>query len=81
MILWIKWFLDLPFVKTALMYGAIVLAVVLFLFGIRKGGEKAVLKKVEIENARAVIKAQKKMADVPRPTKRDVSKRLRHGGF
>lgn len=75
------WLLSHPWARQAAIIGAAVLAIVLFILGQRKAGERVGAMKIRLENANAVAKAKEKMDSVPRPDAADVVKRMRDKSF
>lgn len=73
--------LALPWVRKAIVIGAAVLAIVLFILGQRKAGERVGAMKVKLENSVHAAKVKDKMDAVPRPDKPDVVNRMRDGSF
>ncbi len=70
--------------RTALRYGAIVLAVLLFLFSVRRSGERAGQLAERLEATEETNDVQRRMLDAAarRPRDRDeLAQRLRDGSF
>lgn len=73
-----------PWVRTALRYGAIVLAVLLFLLSIRRSGERAGRLAERLESMEKANDVQREMLEAAarRPRDRDeLADRLRDGRF
>lgn len=77
----IAWLLAQSWFRSAAIIGAAVLAMVLFILGQRKAGERVGAMKIKLENARVAAKAKAKMDAVPRPDASDVADKLRNGRF
>lgn len=76
----VGFFASSPLVRKIALYGAVALAVVLFLLGLRKSGERAGAQKIKLENAHAEAVALKKILAVPVPTTRDDTGKLLDDG-
>ena len=77
-------FADSPWVRAALRYGAIVLAVLLFLLSLRRSGERAGRLAERIESMENTHDVQRRMLEAAarRPRSRsDLAERLRDGQF
>ena len=73
-----------PWMRAALRYGAIALAVLLFLLALRRSGERAGRLAERLETSEKNNDVQRRMleAAVRRPRSRDdLAERLRDGGF
>ena len=73
-----------PWMRAALRYGAIALAVLLFLLALRRSGERAGRLAERIETSEKVNDVQRQMLDAAarRPRDRDdLADRLRNGHF
>lgn len=73
-----------PWTRAALRYGAIALAVLLFLFALRRSGERAGRLAERLETSEKVNDIQRQMLDAAarRPRDRsDLADRLRDGRF
>lgn len=73
-----------PWMQAALRYGAIALAVLLFLLALRRSGERAGRLAERLETTEKVNDVQRQMLEAAarRPRSRDdLAERLRHGGF
>ena len=73
-----------PLMRAALRYGAIVLAVLLFLLSLRRSGERAGRLAERLETSEKTNDVQRQMLDAAarRPRDRDeLAKRLRDGRF
>ncbi len=73
-----------PWVRTALRYGAIALTVLLFLFALRRSGERTGRLAERLETLEETNDVQRRMLDaaVRRPRDRnDLADRLRDGRF
>ena len=77
----IAWLMAQAWFRQSLIVGAACLAILLFILGQRKAGERIGAAKVKLEQANAAAKATKKMDAVPRPDKPDVVVKLRDGKF
>jgi hypothetical protein len=75
------WLLARPWFRQAAIIGAAVLAILLFILGQRKAGERVGAMKIKLENANAAAKAKAKIDAVPRPDADDVLNKLRNGRF
>jgi hypothetical protein len=73
------WLMSQAWFRQAAIIGAAVLAILLFILGQRKAGERIGAMKIKLENARAAAKAKEKMDAVPRPDVDDVLNKLRNG--
>jgi hypothetical protein len=73
-----------PWVRAALQYGAVVLAILLFLFALRRSGEKAGRLAERLETMEKAHDVQRRMLEAAarRPRDRhDLADRLRDGRF
>lgn len=73
-----------PLARVALRYGAMALAIILFLLSIRRTGERAgrIAERLETTEKANEIQRQMLEAAARRPRNRDeLVDRLRHGGF
>lgn len=73
-----------PWTRTALRYGAIALTVLLFLFALRRSGERTGRLAERLENLEETNDVQRRMLDAAarRPSGRDqLTERLRDGHF
>lgn len=73
-----------PWMRSALRYGAIVLAVLLFLLSLRRSGERAGRLAERLETAEKSYDTQRRMLEAAarRPrTRDDLAERLRDGQF
>ncbi|MEQ5795205.1 hypothetical protein LZ686_11130 [Paracoccus sp. NFXS7] len=73
-----------PWARTALRYGAIALTVLLFLFALRRSGERTGRLAERLENLEETNDVQRRMLDAAarRPSGRDqLTERLRDGHF
>lgn len=73
-----------PWMRAALLYGAIVLAVLLFLLSLRRSGERAGRLAERLETTKKANDVQRRMLEAAarRPRNRDeLVDRLRDGGF
>jgi len=73
-----------PWMRTALRYGAIVLAVLLFLFSLRRSGERTGRFAERLETTEKANDVQRRMLEAAarRPRDRDeLAERLRDGHF
>jgi Sec-independent protein translocase protein TatA len=75
------WLMSQAWFRQAAIIGAAVLAIVLFVFGQRKAGERVGAMKVKLEAAKNAAKVKAKMDSVPRPSKSDVVDKLHDGKF
>ena len=78
------WLLASPFARAALRYGAIALAVLLFLLALRRAGERAGRLAERLETMEKANAVQRRMlqAAARRPRTRDeLAQRLRDAGF
>jgi len=73
-----------PWVQSALRYGAIVLAVLLFLLSLRRSGERAGRLAERLETTEKANDVQRRMLEAAARRPRDrneLAERLRDGGF
>ena len=73
-----------PWMRTALRYGAITLAVFLFLFSLRRSGERAGRVAERLETTEKANDVQRRMLEAAARRPRDhheLAKRLRDGSF
>lgn len=73
-----------PWMRAALRYGAIVLAVLLFLLSLRRSGERAGRLAERLETAEKANDVQRRMLEVAARRPRDyheLAERLRDGSF
>jgi hypothetical protein len=78
------WFAVSPWARAALRYGAIVLAVLLFLLSLRRAGERAGRLAERLEITEKANDVQRRMLEVAARRPRDrneLAERLRDGGF
>lgn len=73
-------FASSPLMRKIALYGAIALAVVLFLLGLKKSGERVGEQKVRLENAHAQVAIAKKILAAPVPSTRDDTAELLDAG-